>query len=25
MFGDYLLIAPVVERGQTAKDIYLPA
>ncbi|WP_266170399.1 TIM-barrel domain-containing protein [Dyella subtropica] len=25
MFGDYLLVSPVVERGQTSKDIYLPA
>ena len=25
MFGDYLLASPVVESGQTAKDIYLPA
>jgi len=25
MFGDYLLVAPVVDRGQAAKDIYLPA
>ncbi|MFC4763740.1 glycoside hydrolase family 31 protein [Dyella koreensis] len=25
MFGDALLVSPVVERGQTAKDIYLPA
>jgi alpha-glucosidase len=25
MFGDFFLVAPVVERGQTAKDIYLPA
>jgi alpha-glucosidase len=25
MFGDFLLVAPVVERGQTAKDILLPA
>jgi alpha-glucosidase len=24
MFGDYLLVAPVVEQGQTVKDIYLP-
>jgi len=24
MFGDYLLVSPVVEAGQTAKDIYLP-
>lgn len=25
MFGDYLLVAPVVARGQKVKDIYLPA
>lgn len=25
MFGDALLVSPVVEQGQTAKDIYLPA
>ncbi len=25
MFGDYLLAAPVVERGQKTKSIYLPA
>ncbi|RSK26024.1 DUF5110 domain-containing protein [Bacillus sp. HMF5848] len=24
MFGDYLLVAPVVEKEQTEKDIYLP-
>ena len=24
LFGDYLLVSPVVEPGQTAKDIYLP-
>ncbi len=25
MFGDYLLVSPVVQQGQTSKDIYLPA
>lgn len=25
LFGDYLLASPVVEQGQTAKDVYLPA
>ena len=25
MFGDYLLVSPVVEPGQASKDIYLPA
>ena len=25
LFGDYLLVAPVVAQGQTRKDIYLPA
>ena len=25
MFGDYLLAAPIVDKGQTNKDIYLPA
>jgi len=25
MFGDYLLASPVVEQGQTTKDVYLPA
>lgn len=25
LFGDWLLASPVVEQGQTAKDIYLPA
>lgn len=25
MFGDYLLVSPVVEQGQASKDIYLPA
>ena len=25
LFGDWLLVSPVVEQGQTAKDIYLPA
>ncbi|HEV7122534.1 MAG TPA: TIM-barrel domain-containing protein [Rhodanobacter sp.] len=25
MFGDYLLVSPVVQQGQTTKDIYLPA
>ena len=25
LFGDWLLVAPVVEQGQTAKRIYLPA
>lgn len=25
LFGDWLLVSPVVESGQTAKDIYLPA
>ncbi|WEN14658.1 glycoside hydrolase family 31 protein [Rhodanobacter sp. AS-Z3] len=25
LFGDWLLVSPVVEQGQTAKNIYLPA
>ncbi|WP_449429163.1 TIM-barrel domain-containing protein [Rhodanobacter umsongensis] len=25
MFGDYLLVSPVVEPGQASKDVYLPA
>ncbi|HZX70381.1 MAG TPA: TIM-barrel domain-containing protein [Rhodanobacter sp.] len=25
MFGDYLLVSPVVKQGQTAKAVYLPA
>ncbi len=25
MFGDWLLVSPVVQQGQTVKDIYLPA
>ncbi|MDE3210122.1 MAG: glycoside hydrolase family 31 protein [Pseudomonadota bacterium] len=25
LFGDYLLVSPVVQQGQTRKDIYLPA
>ncbi|PJI09779.1 MULTISPECIES: TIM-barrel domain-containing protein [Clostridium] len=25
MFGDYMLVSPVVEEGQTSKSIYLPA
>ncbi|WP_343124464.1 TIM-barrel domain-containing protein [Rhodanobacter sp. B04] len=25
LFGDYLLVSPVVEQGQTSKNIYLPA
>jgi len=25
LFGDWLLVSPVVERGQTSKDVYLPA
>src|SRR5690606_18660110 len=25
MFGDWMLASPVVEKGQTAKNIYLPA
>jgi alpha-glucosidase len=25
LFGDYLLVSPVVEQGQTSKDVYLPA
>ncbi|HEY8586342.1 MAG TPA: TIM-barrel domain-containing protein [Rhodanobacter sp.] len=25
LFGDWLLVSPVVESGQTSKDIYLPA
>ena len=25
LFGKYLLVSPVVQQGQTAKDIYLPA
>ncbi|MEO8998860.1 MAG: TIM-barrel domain-containing protein [Rhodanobacter sp.] len=25
LFGDWLLVSPVVEQGQTGKDIYLPA
>lgn len=25
MFGDYMLVAPVVDEGQTSKSIYLPA
>lgn len=25
LFGDWLLASPVVEQGQTAKDVYLPA
>ena len=25
MFGDYMLVSPVLDEGQTSKDIYLPA
>ncbi len=24
MFGDYLLVSPVLDQGQTSKSIYLP-
>ncbi|MCX7922508.1 MAG: DUF4968 domain-containing protein [Clostridia bacterium] len=24
MFGEYMLVSPIVEKGQTSKDIYLP-